>query len=65
MAAGGPVTETESVPGPTLYMCCIHPWMHAVINVSRSSARTTAERVRVRVRGRLTSRMVKRRLTWC
>jgi hypothetical protein len=35
MAAGGSVTETESAPGPTLYMCCIHPWMHAVINVSR------------------------------
>jgi len=40
MAPGGSVVETEDRPGPTLYQCCIHPWMHAVINTTRSSART-------------------------
>jgi hypothetical protein len=39
LPAGGSMVETESVPGAHLYMCCIHPWMHAVLNVKRPAGR--------------------------
>lgn len=30
---GESFTFTEGDPGTHLYQCCIHPWMHAVLNV--------------------------------
>jgi hypothetical protein len=39
MAPGQSLTVSEEEEGPHLYQCCIHPWMHAVINVQERGAR--------------------------
>jgi hypothetical protein len=39
LAPGASVTETEDKPETALYMCCIHPWMHATLTVTRSPGR--------------------------